>query len=618
LLIYKEEKGRMQCERIRNIAIIAHVDHGKTSLVDKLLGQAGAFSSHEQVVERVMDSNDLEREKGITILAKNTSINYKGYLINIVDTPGHADFGGEVERIMKMVDGVLLVVDAFEGCMPQTRFVLKKALEQNLTPIVVVNKMDRENARPTEAVDEVLDLFIDLGVDETGLDFPVVYVSALEGWASFDSHRKGESLAPLFETIIERIPAPQRDVNGSLQMQVSLLDYNDYLGRVAIGRINRGTIRNGEMVTLVKRDGSTENLRVAKLFGFQGLKRIEIEEGQTGEIVAVAGLGKVFVGETICALNQAEPLPLLKIDEPTLQMSFLVNDSPFAGKDGDPVTSRKLGARLKKEMETDVSLRVEDTDKPEIFLVSGRGELHLSILIETMRREGLEFQVSKPQVIFKRENGRLLEPYEYLVIDTPEDGVGPVMEKLGVRKGELLNMVNSNGRIRLEYSIPARGLVGFRTEFLTDTRGYGIMYHSFEAYKEYRGEISRRRNGVLIAWETGTTTTYGLLAAEERGTLFLTAGVDVYEGMIVGENSREQDIVVNVCKEKQLSNMRSSTKDETIKLKGARSLALEQYLEFLEDDEYLEVTPHSLRLRKKVLNKAERAKYEKNRRTTIE
>lgn len=608
----------MQCEMIRNIAIIAHVDHGKTSLVDKLLAQAGAFSSHEQVVERVMDSNDLEREKGITILAKNTSINYKGYLINIVDTPGHADFGGEVERIMKMVDGVLLVVDAFEGCMPQTRFVLKKALEQNLTPIVVVNKMDRENARPTEAVDEVLDLFIDLGVDETGLDFPVVYVSALEGWASYDSHRKGENLAPLFETIIERIPAPQGDVNGPLQMQVSLLDYNDYLGRVAIGRISRGTIRNGGMVTVVKRDGSTENLRVAKLFGFQGLKRIEIEEGKTGEIVAVAGLGKVFVGETICALNQAEPLPLLKIDEPTLQMSFLVNDSPFAGRDGDPVTSRKLGARLKKEMETDVSLRVEDTDKPEIFLVSGRGELHLSILIETMRREGLEFQVSKPQVIFKRENGQLLEPYEYLVIDTPEDSVGPVMEKLGVRKGELLNMVNSNGRIRLEYSIPARGLVGFRTEFLTDTRGYGIMYHSFEAYKEYRGEISRRRNGVLIAWETGTTTTYGLLAAEERGTLFLTAGVDVYEGMIVGENSREQDIVVNVCKEKQLSNMRSSTKDETIKLKGARSLALEQYLEFLEDDEYLEVTPHSLRLRKKVLNKAERAKYEKNRRTTIE
>ena len=608
----------MQCKMIRNIAIIAHVDHGKTSVVDKLLGQAGAFSSHEQVVERVMDSNDLEREKGITILAKNTSINYKGYLINIVDTPGHADFGGEVERILKMVDGVLLVVDAFEGCMPQTRFVLKKALEQNLTPIVVVNKMDRENARPTEAVDEVLDLFIDLGVDETGLDFPVVYVSALEGWASFDSHRKGDSLAPLFETIIERIPAPLGDVNGPLQMQVSLLDYNDYLGRVAIGRISRGTIRNGEMVTLVKRDGSTENLRVAKLFGFQGLKRVEIEEGKTGEIVAVAGLGKVFVGETINALNQADPLPLLKIDEPTLQMSFLVNDSPFAGKEGDPVTSRKLGARLKKEMETDVSLRVEETDKPEVFLVSGRGELHLSILIETMRREGLEFQVSKPQVIFKRENGQLLEPYEYLVIDTPEDSVGPVMEKIGVRKGELLNMVNSNGRIRLEYSIPARGLVGFRTEFLTDTRGYGIMYHSFEAYKEYRGEMSRRRNGVLIAWETGTTTTYGLLAAEERGTLFLTAGADVYEGMIVGENSREQDIVVNVCKEKQLSNMRSSTKDETIKLKGARSLALEQYMEFLEDDEYLEVTPHSLRLRKKVLNKAERAKYEKNRHTTIE
>ncbi len=607
----------MQCEKIRNIAIIAHVDHGKTSLVDKLLAQAGAFSSHEQVVERVMDSNDLEREKGITILAKNTSINYKEHLINIVDTPGHADFGGEVERIMKMVDGVLLVVDAFEGCMPQTRFVLNKALEQHLTPIVVVNKMDRENARPVEAIDEVLDLFIDLGVEEAGLDFPVVYVSALEGWASYDSRKKGETLAPLFDTIIERIPAPQGEADGLLQMQVSLLDYNDYLGRVAIGRISRGTIHNGSTVTVVKRDGSTENLRIAKLFGFQGLKRVEIEEGHTGEIVAVAGLGTVFVGETICALNQPDPLPLLKIDEPTLQMSFIVNDSPFAGREGDPVTSRKLGARLKKEMETDVSLRVEETDQPEVFLVAGRGELHLSILIETMRREGQEFQVSKPQVIFKREQDQLLEPYEYLLIDTPEDSVGPVMEKLGARKGELLNMANNNGRVRLEYSIPARGLVGFRTEFLTDTRGYGIMYHSFDGYKEYPGEINRRRNGVLIAWETGTTTTYGLFAAEERGTLFVTPGVDVYEGMIIGENSREQDIVVNVCKEKQLSNMRSSTKDDTIKLKGVRSLALEQYLEFLEDDEYLEVTPHSLRLRKKVLNKAERAKYEKSRRTSI-
>ena len=602
----------MQCKEIRNIAIIAHVDHGKTSLVDKLLGQAGAFDVHEQVVDRVLDSNDLEREKGITILAKNTSIQYAGYTINIVDTPGHADFGGEVERIMKMVDGVILVVDAFEGCMPQTRFVLKKALEQKLVPIVVVNKMDRENARPLEVVDEVLDLFIDLGVEEEGLDFPVVYVSALEGWASLQPESKGENFIPLFETIIQRIPAPQGDVNGVLQLQVSLLDYNDYLGRVAIGRVNRGIIRNGSTVTVVKRDGSTENLRIAKLFGFQGLKRVEIAEGHTGEIVAVAGLGKIFVGETICELNQPDPLTLLKIDEPTLQMSFIVNDSPFAGKEGEPITSRKLGARLKKEMETDVSLRVEDTDSPEIFLVSGRGELHLSILIETMRREGLEFQVSKPRVIFKRQGERLLEPFEHLVIDTLEDSVGSVMEKLGARKGDLLNMQNNGGRVRLEYVIPARGLVGFRTEFLTDTRGYGIMYHSFEAYREYRGEINRRKNGVLIAWETGTTTTYGLFAAEERGTLFITAGTEVYEGMIVGENSREQDIVVNICKEKQLSNMRSSTKDETVKLKAARNLALEQFLEYLGDDEYLEVTPHSLRLRKKVLNKAERAKYEKN------
>ncbi|HHZ16260.1 MAG TPA: translational GTPase TypA [Clostridia bacterium] len=607
----------MQCAKIRNIAIIAHVDHGKTSLVDELLVQAGAFAGHEQVGERVLDSNELEREKGITILAKNTSIQYTGYLINIVDTPGHADFGGEVERIMKMVDGVLLVVDAFEGCMPQTRFVLKKALEQKLVPIVVVNKMDRENARPLEVVDEVLDLFIDLGVEEEALDFPVVYVSALEGWASYDARKKGENLAPLFDTIIERIPAPTGDAGGPLQLQVSLLDYNDYLGRVAIGRISRGTIKSGSTITLVKRDGSLENRRVAKLFGFAGLKRVEIEAGGTGEIVAVGGLGEVFVGETICELNQPDPLPLLKIDEPTLQMSFLVNDSPFAGQEGEPVTSRKLGARLKKEMEKDVSLRVEDTGSPDVFLVSGRGELHLAILIETMRREGLEFQVSKPQVILKREGEKQLEPFENLVIDTPEDSVGPVMEKLGVRKGDLLNMVNTGGRVRLEYSIPARGLVGFRTEFLTDTRGYGVMYHSFDGYKEYRGELTRRRNGVLIAWETGTATTYGLLAAEERGILFLTPGVEVYEGMIVGENSREQDIVVNVCKEKQLSNMRSSTKDETVKLKAARLLSLEQCIEFLEDDEYLEVTPNSLRLRKEVLNKAERAKYEKNKRSSL-
>jgi GTP-binding protein len=603
----------VQCKKIRNIAIIAHVDHGKTSLVDQLLEQAGVFRDNEQVVERVLDSNDLEREKGITILAKNTSIQYSGYTINIVDTPGHADFGGEVERIMKMVDGVLLVVDAFEGCMPQTRFVLKKALEQNLVPLVVVNKMDRENARPLEVVDEVLDLFIDLGVDEEGLDFPVVYVSALEGWASLDPHQRGENFTPLFEAILQRIPAPCGDVSGPLQMQVSLLDYNDYLGRVAIGKVKRGVIRNGAYVTVIKRDGRKENFRISKLFGFQGLKRVEITEGHVGEIVAVSGLDDIFVGETICDVVHSDPLPFLKIDEPTLQMSFLVNDSPFSGKDGEPITSRKLGARLKREMETDVALRVEDTDSPEVFLVSGRGELHLGILIEKMRREGLEFQVSKPRVIYKREQETLYEPFEYLLLDLPEDAVGSVMEKLGSRKGDLLNLVHLGGRTRLEYSIPARGLVGFRTEFLTDTRGYGLMYHSFDGYKPYRGEINRRKNGVLIAWETGVTRTYGLLSAEGRGTLFVTPGTEVYEGMIVGENSREQDIEVNVCKEKALTNMRSSVKDETIKLKGSRSLSLEQSLEYLEDDEYLEVTPHFLRLRKKILKKGERDKYKKHR-----
>lgn len=602
----------MQSSKIRNIAIIAHVDHGKTSLVDKLLGQAGVFRENEQVVERVLDSNDLEREKGITILAKNTSIQYAGYTINIVDTPGHADFGGEVERIMKMVDGVLLVVDAFEGCMPQTRFVLKKALEQNLVPVVVINKMDRENARPLEVYDEVLDLFIDLGVNENGLDFPIIYASAIEGWATLDPQQPGDSFIPLFEEIIEKIPAPGGDSVGPLQMQVSLLDYNDYLGRVAIGRVNKGVIKKGLQVLVTKRDGSTESYRISKLFGFQGLNRVEITEGHAGEIVAVSGLGDIFVGETICDVAHPDPLPFLKIDEPTLQMNFLVNDSPFSGLVGDPVTSRKLGARLKREMETDVALRVEDTDSPEVFLVSGRGELHLAILIETMRREGMEFQVSKPQAILKRRQDVLCEPFEHLVLDLPEDCVGPVMEKLGSRKGDLLNMAPNGERTRLEYTIPSRGLVGFRTEFLTDTRGYGLMYHSFSEYKPYRGEISRRKNGVLVAWETGVTTTYGLLSAEGRGTLFVTPGTQVYEGMIVGENNREQDIVVNVCKEKALTNMRSSVKDETVKLKSARFMSLEQSLEYLEEDEYLEVTPHSLRLRKKVLNKGERAKYEKN------
>lgn len=605
----------MKRDNIRNVAIIAHVDHGKTTLVDKMLAQSGVFRSNELVVERVMDSNDLERERGITILAKNTAVNYDGYTINIIDTPGHADFGGEVERIMKLVDGVLLVVDAFEGCMPQTRFVLRKALEQNLVPVVVVNKTDRENARPVEVVDQVLDLFIDLGAAEEQLDFPVVYASGLKGTSSLSESGQGESLEPLFRSIIEHIPAPEGEKEGPLQMQITLLDYNDYLGRIGIGSVHRGVIKNGGQVAVLKRDGQIETCRISKLFGFQGLDRVEIDEASMGDIVAIAGLGKINVGETICAPETPEALPLLKIDEPTIQMSFIVNNSPFSGREGEPVTSRKLGARLLKEMETDVSLRVEETDTPEIFLVAGRGELHLAILVETMRREGLEFQVSKPEVIYREIEGTLCEPFEYLVLDIPEEYVGPVMEKLGTRKGDLLNMINTHGHVRLEYSIPARGLVGFRTEFLTDTRGYGIMNHSFEEYKPFRGEITRRKNGVLIAWETGTANSYGLLNSEDRGTLFIVPGTEVYEGMVVGENSREQDIIVNVCKEKALTNMRSSVKEETTRLKSPRILSLEQALEYLGDDEYLEVTPKSLRIRKKYLKKEDRAKYEKQKKS---
>ncbi|MGI6226358.1 MAG: translational GTPase TypA [Peptococcales bacterium] len=599
--------------KIRNIAIIAHVDHGKTTLVDKLLSQSGVFRTNEHIVERVMDSNDLEREKGITILAKNTSISYQGYTINIVDTPGHADFGGEVERIMKMVDGVLLVVDAFEGCMPQTKFVLRKALEENLKPIVVVNKMDREGVRPYEAIDEVLDLFIELGASEEQLEFPVIYASGIKGIAGNEPDNMGEDMQPLYEAIIKNIPAPQGEFAAPFQLQVTLLDYNDYVGRIAIGRINRGIIKTGTQVAVMKRDGSVEYARINKLLGFQGLKRVEIEEASVGEIVAITGLGEINVGETICNPEVQEALPLLKIDEPTLKMSFMVNNSPFAGLEGEPITARKLGARLSKEMETDVSLRVLETESPDVFEVAGRGELHLAILIETMRREGLEFQVSKPQVIFREIDGIRHEPFEFLTIDIPEDYMGPVMEKLGYRKGELLNMVNVNGQVRLEYLIPARGLVGFRTEFLTDTRGYGILNHNFDSYKPYRGEISGRRNGVLIAHESGTANTYGLLGAEERGILFIGPGTKVYEGMLVGENNREQDITVNVCKEKALSNMRSSTKEETVKLKVPLNLSLEQSISYLDDDEYLEVTPKSLRLRKKYLKKADRERYEKHR-----
>ena len=601
----------MKQENIRNIAIIAHVDHGKTTLVDKLLSQSGTFRENEQVAERVMDSGDLEREKGITILAKNTAITYGDYKINIVDTPGHADFGGEVERIMKMVDGVLLVVDAFEGCMPQTRFVLKKALEQKLTPIVVINKMDREFARPLEVIDEVLDLFIDLGADEDQLEFPVIFASGIAGIATNDLEVEAVDLKPLYEAIIEHIPSPKGDAAGALQAQITLMDYNDFLGRIAVCTVNRGTIKNGQMVAMQTREGKVKQARISKLFGFQGLKKYEIESASVGEIVAVAGLGEINVGETICDPANVDPMEFLKIEEPTLEMSFMVNNSPFAGKDGDPVTSRKLAARLFKEMETDIALKVTATDNADTFKVAGRGELHLSILIETMRREGLEFQVSKPQVVIKEIEGKKHEPYEALTVDVPEEYMGPVMEKLGQRKGEMTNMQNFNGQVRLEYIIPARGLVGFRTEFLTDTRGYGIMNSMFDSYRPYSGNIVGRRSGALLVFETGTTTAYGLFPAEERGTLFVGAGVDVYEGMIIGEGNREQDIAVNVCKGKNLTNIRSAAKDDTVRLKTPRDMSLEECIAFLNDDEYLEVTPHFLRLRKRFLKAKDRVNYAK-------
>lgn len=602
----------MQQNKIRNIAIIAHVDHGKTTLVDKLLGQSGTFRDNEHVAERVMDSNDLEREKGITILAKNTAINYGEYKINIVDTPGHADFGGEVERIMKMVDGVLLVVDAFEGCMPQTRFVLKKALEQKLSPIVVINKMDREFARPLEVIDEVVDLFIDLGAEEDQLDFPVIFASGIAGVSTKDLDVKAVDLKPLFDSIVENIPAPNGDAEGPLQTQITLMDYNDFLGRIAVCTVNRGRIKNGSMVAIMTREGKVKNVRISKLFGFQGLKRYEIDEASVGEIVAVAGLGEINVGETICDPSHVDPLEFLKIEEPTLEMSFIINNSPFAGKEGDPITSRKLAARLFKEMETDIALRVSETESADMFKVAGRGELHLAILIENMRREGLEFQVSKPQVVIKEIEGKKHEPYEHLTVDIPEDYMGPVMEKLGARKGEMLNMQTSGGQARLEYLIPARGLIGFRTDFLTDTRGYGIMNSVFDSYRPYSGSITGRRAGVLLVHETGSTTAYGLFAAEERGTLFVGAGTDVYEGMIIGESNRDQDIAVNVCKGKNLTNVRSSSKDDTVRLKGAREMSLEECISYLNDDEYLEITPKSLRLRKRFLNPADRVRYAKS------
>ncbi|MDN8588253.1 translational GTPase TypA [Paenibacillus sp. 11B] len=604
-------------EHIRNIAIIAHVDHGKTTLVDKLLQQSGTFRDHETVQERAMDSNDLERERGITILAKNTAITYKDYLINIVDTPGHADFGGEVERIMKMVDGVLLVVDAYEGCMPQTKFVLRKALEHNLTPIVVVNKIDRPAARPTEVIDEVLDLFIELGANDQQLEFPVVYASALNGTSSMenDPAKQDDNMMAIYNTIVSHIPHPTENVEEPLQFLVTLMDYNEYLGRIAIGRVNRGVIRQGQSVTVIMRDGKSKTARIEKLFGFQGLKRVETEEAGAGDIVAIAGIKDINIGETIADPNNPEALPVLKIDEPTLQMTFLVNNSPFAGREGKWVTSRKLRERLFKELETDVSLRVDETESPDAFVVSGRGELHLGILIENMRREGYELQVSKPEVIIKEVDGKKMEPVERLLIDIPEESMGSVMESLGARKAEMVNMVNTgSGQVRLEFLIPARGLIGYSTNFLTLTRGYGVMNHAFDSYAPVvSGQVGGRHQGVLISTETGTSTFYGMMGVEDRGTLFLEPGTEIYEGMIVGEHTRDNDIVVNICKEKQLTNVRSSGKDDTVKIKTPIIFSLEQALEYLNEDEYCEITPKSIRLRKKILNKSERERAEKQR-----
>ncbi|CAJ1314260.1 translational GTPase TypA [Paenibacillus sp. PK4536] len=607
-------------EQIRNIAIIAHVDHGKTTLVDKLLQQSGIFRDHETLQERAMDSNDLERERGITILAKNTAITYKDYLINIVDTPGHADFGGEVERIMKMVDGVLLIVDAYEGCMPQTKFVLRKALEQNLTPTVVVNKIDRPAARPTEVIDEVLDLFIELGANDEQLEFPVVYASALNGTSSLDPEKQDETMQAMYETIIEHIPSPKEKIDEPLQFLVTLMDYNEYLGRIAVGRVNRGVIRQGQSVTVINREGQKKTARIEKLFGFQGLKRIEIEEAGAGDIIAIAGIKDINIGETIADPQHPEALPVLKIDEPTLQMTFLVNNSPFAGREGKWVTSRRLRDRLFKELETDVSLRVDETDSPDAYIVSGRGELHLGILIENMRREGYELQVSKPEVIVREIDGKRMEPIEHLLIDLPEESMGAVMESLGSRKAEMVNMINNgSGQVRLEFLIPARGLIGYGTYFLTLTKGYGIMNHSFDSYGPVAaGQVGGRHEGVLVSSESGSSTLYGILSVEDRGTLFLEPGAEIYEGMIVGEHTRDNDIVVNICKEKQLTNVRSATKDDTVKMKTPRGFSLEQALEYLNEDEYCEITPKSIRMRKKILNKSERERAEKQRKSAMQ
>lgn len=595
----------------KNIAIIAHVDHGKTTLVDKLLHASGTFRDNESVEERVMDSNDIERERGITILAKTTAINYKDYRINILDTPGHADFGGEVERIMNMVDSVLLVVDAYEGTMPQTRFVLKKALDAGIKPIVVVNKIDKPSARPKEVIDEVMELFIDLGADIEDLDFPVVYVSAINGTSSFspDVSTQEEDMTKVLDLIIENASDPKVE-EGTLQFQPAMLDYNDFVGRIGIGLVKRGKIKLNQMVSCVRTDGSIKQFRVAKIYGFLGLKRIEIEEASAGDIIAIAGLPDISVGETVCEVGKEEALPLLRVDEPTLQMNFGVNTSPFCGRVGKLVTARKIEERLMKETEKDVSLKVVPYDN-ETWTVSGRGELHLGILIENMRREGYELQVSKPQVIIKEIDGIKYEPYEELQIESPEDCVGNVIEKLGTRGATMINMSNINGQVRLLYEIPSRGLIGFSTDFMTMTKGYGVMNHSFKEYKPYETvDIGERKLGVLVSMENGKSTAYALGQLEDRGIMFVEPGEEIYEGMIVGEHSRENDLAVNVVKGKNLTNTRSAGKDHTVVLKRPREITLEYALDYINSDELVEITPVSIRLRKKILNTEQRKKYD--------
>ncbi|MBO4688386.1 MAG: translational GTPase TypA [Clostridiales bacterium] len=601
-------------ENLRNIAIIAHVDHGKTTIVDSMLKQAGIYRENEQIVEQVMDSNDLERERGITILAKNTAISYKNYRINVVDTPGHADFGGEVERVLKMVDGVLLVVDAYDGPMPQTRFVLRKALEMGLKPIVCINKIDRPDERAIEVVDMVLELFIELGADDDQIDFPIIYTSGKVGIATTDiqEYIDGKKLdfCPLLDAIVENIPCPEGDTEAPLQLLVSNIDSDPYIGRIAIGRIERGTIKqNQPVVVCTYDDNTTKNARIVKLLRFQGLARQEVQEASVGEIVCVAGIPEINIGDTICAQDCPEPMPFVDIDEPTIAMTFSVNDSPFAGQDGKYVTSRHLRDRLFKEMETNVSMRLEETDTTEAFVVKGRGELHLSILIETMRREGYEFQVSRPQVILKEVDGVLCEPVEMLLIDVPEEFVGAVIEKLGARKAEMVNMFPpEKGYTRLEFKVPSRGILGYRTEFLTDTKGNGIMNSVISGFEPFAGEIETRSHGVLVAFESGEAMTYGLYNAQERGQLFIGAGTPVYEGMIVGINPKNEDITVNVCKKKHVTNMRAAGSDDALRLTTPLNYSLEQCLEFVGDDELCEVTPKNIRLRKKILSTELRAK----------